>query len=82
MNLLTDCIEASDGALNAIAKACGVSYQAVRKWEAAGRLPQSEHTGATQYAQKIAALPETVVGKGVTRKGLLDWSTKGWAQAA
>lgn len=82
MNLLTQCIEASDGALKAIADTCGVTYQAVRKWESAGRLPQSEHTGATHYAKNIAALPADVVGKGVTQQRLLDWSAKGWSQAA
>lgn len=31
-----------------------VSYQAIRKWEKAGRLPRTEWTGETNYAEKIA----------------------------
>lgn len=82
MNLLTQCIGANKRALQEIAKACGVTYQAVKKWEDAGRLPQSDHTGITDYAGKIAALPPEVIGKGITREKLLEWSRKGWQAAA
>jgi DNA-binding transcriptional regulator YiaG len=41
--------------LQPLAKLCGVTYQAVRKWEAAGRLPRTEWTGETDYASKISA---------------------------
>lgn len=42
--------------LSETAKALEVTYQAIRKWEAAGRLPRTEWTGETQYAKKLAAL--------------------------
>ena len=41
--------------LQPLAAICGVSYQAVRKWEKAGRLPRTEWTGETNYRSKIAA---------------------------
>ena len=44
--------------LQSLANACGVTYQAVRKWEAAGRLPRTEWTGETEYANKILAMKE------------------------
>lgn len=40
--------------LQPLAKLCGVTYQAVRKWEAAGRLPRTEWTGETDYASRIS----------------------------
>ena len=40
--------------LKEVAAACDVTYQAVRKWEAAGKLPRTEWTGETAYAAKIA----------------------------
>jgi hypothetical protein len=42
--------------LSELAKALTVSYQAIRKWEAAGRLPRTEWTGETSYAQRMSAL--------------------------
>lgn len=39
--------------LSALSRGLGVSYQAVRKWEAAGRLPRTEWTGETKYAKRI-----------------------------
>lgn len=45
----------------AIAKACGVSHQAVRKWERRGRLPRTEWTGETNYAERIAAAVDGAV---------------------
>lgn len=41
--------------LQPLARLCGVSYQAVRKWQRAGRLPRTEWTGETDYAARIAA---------------------------
>ena len=41
--------------LQPLAKACGVTYQALRKWEMKGRLPRTEWTGETDYAAKISA---------------------------
>lgn len=42
--------------LQKLALELGVTYQAVRKWEAAGRLPRTEWTGETAYADRIVAL--------------------------
>lgn len=40
-----------------------VSGQAIRKWEANGRLPRTEWTGETRYAEKIERLMEGEVTK-------------------
>lgn len=68
------------GGLTRIANACGVTYQAVRKWRRDGRLPRSEHleVGRTHYAERIAAIP----GVTVTAAELRDWSRRGWQMAA
>lgn len=50
-----------------LAKELGITYQAVRKWQAAGRLPRTEWTGETRYAERI----ETVTQQRVTRSQLL-----------
>lgn len=55
--------------LAALAKRCGVSYQAVRKWEKQGRMPRTEWTGETHYSEAIA---EATDGQ-VTRDSLLAW---------
>lgn len=39
--------------LQPLAAACGVTYQAVRLWERNNRMPRTEWTGETQYAQII-----------------------------
>jgi DNA-binding transcriptional regulator YdaS (Cro superfamily) len=64
-NLISEAIEIVG--LGDLAKACGVSYQAVRKWEAAGRLPRTEWTGETHYATAI----ETATAGKVTQQKLL-----------
>ena len=46
---------------NVLAKACGKSPQAIRKWEAAGRLPRTEWTGETQYAEIFENITNGVV---------------------
>lgn len=52
-NPITEAIEAAGGPM-AVAEACGLtSYQAVKKWEAAGKLPRTEWTKETNYAEKI-----------------------------
>lgn len=56
--------------LTRIARDCGVSHQAVRKWERAGRLPRTEWTGETNYASRIQLL----AGGEVTREQLLQLS--------
>jgi hypothetical protein len=55
-----------------LAKHLSVSYQAVQKWERAGRMPRTEWTGETQYSEKIEALTSNEV----TRDQLLaKWPT-------
>jgi hypothetical protein len=71
-NLITYAIKLAGPArlvgLKRLADACGLkSYQAVLKWEAAGRLPRTEWTGETNYAEAI----EQVTDGKVTRKALL-----------
>ena len=41
--------------LTAVARTCGVSHQAVRKWQRQGRMPRTEWTGETAYAAAIEA---------------------------
>lgn len=53
--------------LSKLARELGVTYQAIRKWEAAGRLPRTEWTGETRYADRIVEL----TAGGVTREQLL-----------
>ena len=65
MNLITQVIELVG--LRPLAQACGVSHQAVRKWEAAGRLPRTEWTGETNYSEVI----EHITGGQVRRCDLL-----------
>lgn len=51
-----------------LAKGLGITYQAIRKWEAAGRLPRTEWTGETRYAEKIVELS----GDRVSKEALLE----------
>lgn len=53
--------------LGKLAAALQVSGQAVRKWEANGRLPRTEWTGETHYAETI----ERLMGGEVTKAQLL-----------
>lgn len=46
-----------------LARELGVSYQAVQKWLAAGRLPRTEWTGETSYAQRMQELTDGKVSK-------------------
>jgi predicted site-specific integrase-resolvase len=64
-NLITEAIEIVG--LQPLADGLGVTYQAIRKWEKAGRLPRTEWTGETNYA----ALIERLTKRRVTRKALL-----------
>lgn len=43
------------GSRKALGRVCGVSQQAVTKWEQMGRLPRTAFTGEKPYAQAIAA---------------------------
>lgn len=49
--------------LTALARELGVTHQAVRKWEAAGRMPRTEWTGETDYCERIERLSEGAVTK-------------------
>jgi len=46
------------GGQTVVARLLGVKRQAVHKWCNAGRLPMSEWTGRTRYAEKIANLAQ------------------------
>jgi len=65
-NPITQAIDAVG--LGVLAKHLGVSGQAIRKWEAAGRLPRTEWTGETNYSDVI----EQVTSGVVTRDALLS----------
>lgn len=39
-----------------VAKSCEISTSAVHKWITNGRLPRTEYTGETKYAEILAAL--------------------------
>lgn len=53
--------------LGKLARALGVTHQAVRKWQKARRLPRTEWTGETNYAGRI----EKLTHGEVTREQLL-----------
>lgn len=56
-----------------VASVCGVSRPAVDKWLRKGRLPRTEWTGETDYANKIASACQTKdPASVVTRDGLLQ----------
>ena len=60
-NLLTQAIALVG--LARLARELNVSYQAIRKWEKAGRLPRTEWTGETNYGAVIEKLTEGKVKK-------------------
>lgn len=65
--------------LTRLARGLGVSYQAVRKWDTVGRMPRTEWTGETCYAQII----ERATDGEVTREQLLDrWPAERSTEAA
>jgi len=53
-NYITEVIKVAG--LRPVARACGKTYQAVRKWEARGRLPWSDYVGETRYAEILSDL--------------------------
>jgi len=71
-NLITQAIE--QVGLGKLAAACGVTYQALRKWEKAGRLPRTDWTGETDYA----ALIDRETGGQVSRQSLRAWSEQAY----
>lgn len=56
------------GGQTAAAKICGLSVVAVHKWYTKGRLPRTEYTKKTDYAQRLASAAD---GK-FTAQWLLD----------
>ncbi|WP_225031783.1 helix-turn-helix domain-containing protein [Paraburkholderia sp. XV] len=73
MNLIEQAIQHAGG-VTAFTKALNelierpVTYQAVKKWAARGRLPRTEWTGESHYASAI----ERVTGGQVSRESLLN----------
>ena len=65
-NLISQAIELTS--LTRLAKACGVTYQSVKRWEAKGRVPRTDWTGETDYASRI----EIATGGRITRAQFLD----------
>lgn len=51
-----------------LAKELAITHQAVRKWQRARRMPRTEWTGETHYAEKI----EELMAGAVTKAQLLD----------
>jgi len=71
-NLITQAI--AQVGLGKLAAACGVSYQALRKWEKAGRLPRTDWTGETDYAEAI----EQATASTISRACLRTWSERAY----
>jgi hypothetical protein len=65
-NLITKAIEIIG--LNALAAACSVTRQAIRRWEKSGRVPRSDFTHETDYSGIIA----TETNQEITKLQLLD----------
>ncbi len=67
-NLITQAIQIAG--LGNLAIDCGVTYQALRKWERAKRLPRTDWTGETDYA---SAIDRATSGQ-ISRQALRTWS--------
>jgi hypothetical protein len=61
----------------AAGRVCGVSGKAYSKWAKAGRLPRTEATGETTYAQKLADADPRI-----SKNKLLATAMKGSGQEA
>lgn len=55
-----------------LARELGLTHQAVRKWQVAGRMPRTEWTGETHYAETIEQLTAGAVTKAML---LAPWPT-------
>lgn len=64
-----------------IATACGVTQPAVAKWVKKGRMPRTEYSGETNYAERITALC-AAKGESITRNALLGLPEQGEETAA
>lgn len=58
MNSIKDLIGNLEGGVPAVAKICRVSVRAVYKWIERNRLPRTEYSSETNYAQKIEQASE------------------------
>jgi hypothetical protein len=67
----------TDIGIRKISKACGVSYEAVRKWGAKGKLPRTEWTGETRYCEQIIKLSNNKL----TREQLLRGGARASGEA-
>lgn len=65
-NLISKAVELCG--LRPLSRLCGVSPQAIYKWQKQGRLPRTDWTGETNYASRIE---EATHGQ-ITRDQLLD----------
>lgn len=57
--------------LTELAAGLGKTYQAIRKWEAQGRLPRTEWSGETDYARQIVRMARAK-GVAIRRADLLE----------
>lgn len=55
------------GGYAALAKVCGINTSAVWRWQQRGKLPRTEWTGETHYAENIEA------ATGITKAALLSY---------
>jgi len=62
----------------ALVKGLGRTRQAILKWKRAGRLPRTEFSNETNYAEEINRITDGAVSS----EELLDWSRRGWNAAA
>lgn len=78
MNRLKNYLDQINGGIPAVAQACGVSARAVYKWISHGRLPRTDYTGETNYAEIIANLD----GSSFCSKDLLSVISESTSTAA
>jgi hypothetical protein len=79
MNPIRQAIEILGG-YSATARACRVTYAAVRRWHKNGRLPRTELTGETQYAKAMAKALTQLRAHKISRTTLLDQTRKSFAK--
>jgi hypothetical protein len=57
--------------LSRLARELGLTHQAIRKWELAGRMPRTEWTAETHYSERIEQLTADRPGGAITKEMLL-----------